>query len=257
MYNKVYTYLITLLTLLWSGQSIFSQTRPFWVNGYFKDAKNSYIEVVTATGWEAANAKQKAYQEVINRRSLTVGTEANVTTKDNQTTITGNKDLIAAARIIDEYNEYQGGGVYKAYLLVQTAKNPTYELEPVTITNRYPFSARVFVPGYAQIHKGSYAKGISMIASEVVFACGIAVSESLRRDYNKHMQSDDSYTGKVRACSVVRDISIAGLVGVYVWSVIDGIVAPGKMHIVVGAADAKISPIVTMNTFGGTLTLNF
>lgn len=258
MYNKVYTYLITLLTLLWSGQSIFSQNRPFWVDGCFIDAKKSYIEVVTATGWEAANAKQKAYQEVINRRSLTVGTEANVATKDNQTTITSNKDLITAARIIDEYNEYKGGGVYKSYLLVQTAKNPTYELEPVTITDKYPFSARVFVPGYAQIFKGSYAKGISMIASEVVFACGIAVSESLRLDYKlRNNPSDNSYFSEERTCSVVRDISIAGLVGVYAWSLIDGIVAPGKMHIVVGNAEAKISPVVTMNTMGGTLTLNF
>jgi len=248
--------LITLLILLWSGQSVFSQEKPFWTDGYFYDAKNSYIEVVTATGWEIANAKQKAYQEIINRRSLATGTEANVNIENLQVTAVGNKDLITTARIIDEYNEYVGGGVYKSYLLVQTAKNPTYQLEPVSITNKYPFSARVFVPGCAQIYKGSYAKGTSMIASEAVFAIGIAVSEGLRQNYLKNSENNE-YASKVNTCEIIRDISIGGLVGVYLWSLIDGIVAPGKPHIVIGNISASITPHASITDVGAVIAMRF
>lgn len=257
MFRNLTIIAISTLLIILNEQSAFSQNRPFWVDGCFMDAQNSYIEIVSAIGWEAANAKQKAYQEVINRRSLATGTEANVNISDFGISIEGQHDLITKSRVIDEYIEQVTPGTYKAYLLVQTAKNPSFQLEPVTITNKYPFSARVFVPGYAQIYKGSYAKGISMIASEVVFACGIATAESLRKDYAQHAKTDDSYISKEKTCSIIRDVSIAGLVGVYVWSVIDGIVAPGKKHIVIGEANAQVSPNITMNYIGCTIKLEF
>lgn len=229
------------------------QVRPFWVDGCFVDAQQSYVEVVSAMGWEINNAKQKAYQEVINRRSLASGTEANVTINDIGISIEGQHNLIAKSRIIDEYIEQIAPGEYKAYLLVQTAKNPLYELEPVLITNHYPFSARVFVPGCAQIYKGSITKGACMIATETFFAGGIALTESLRISYLKHSAS----TSNINTCRALRDVSIAGLVGVYLWSLVDGIVAPGKTHIEIGQIETNIKPYVSRTNIGAVLSLNF
>lgn len=244
---------ILIFVCIFINATLIAQERPFWVAGCFMDAPKSYIEVVAATSWSTETAKQKAYQEVINRRSLTTGTEANVSINDGKTSVTSSHDLIAASRIIDVFDEYIGGGVYKVYLLVQTAKNPTCELESVTITNRYPFSARVFVPGCAQIYKGSLTKGGCMIVAETFFAGGIALTESLRISYLKHSAS----TSNINTCRALRDVSIAGLVGVYLWSLVDGIVAPGKTHIEIGQIETNIKPYVSRTDIGAVLSLNF
>ena len=71
----------------------------------------------------------------------------------NDVKVDGNHNLIAKARVIDEYVERIEPGRYRVYLLVQTAKNPTLGYEHVKVTERYPFSPRVFVPGMAQLQR--------------------------------------------------------------------------------------------------------
>ncbi len=227
-----------LLFLLWGGQETNAQqNKPFWTNGYFHDVDNSYIEVVSSTGWDENNARQNAIKELVNRRSIATGTDAKVSLLGKDIIVNGSHDLIVKSRVIDEYCERIQGGEYRVYLLAQTAKNPTYQLESVTITNKYPFSARVFVPGMAQIYKGSKVKGGVIIGMEALGVGGIVTSFCMKSSYENMMHQDKKhmadYANKADTWLNVGYGCIAFTAAVYVYNLIDGIVARGNDHIVV------------------------
>ena len=126
-----------LFHMIW--QSAFAQQqKPKWTEGYFEESSVSYLEVVSATGYERANAKEKAVKQIMEHRGLATGTEAKVAIYGDNISVTGNHELIVKARIISEYCERLEPGLYKVYLLVQTMKDPTYSLDMVKLTDKYP-----------------------------------------------------------------------------------------------------------------------
>ncbi len=264
---KAYSYIFFIGTLLFlmGGECAFAQTKkPKWAEtSYFEEGQNSYIEVVSATGWETNNAKEKALKAIVQRRSLAVGSDAKVTLSGDAIVVDGSKDLIVKSRVVSEYDEKLPNGEYKVYLLVQTAKRPDLALDPVSVTDKYPFSGRVFVPGMAQIHKGSVAKGACFIAGEVVFIGGIVVGECLRNSYVNKINSTHNadlrqkYIQNANICGLVRNISIAGAAAVYVWNVIDGIVAKGESHITLGNAALTFAPYADFESSGLAVNINF
>jgi len=251
-----------LLPLLAAGQSTSGGARPSWTDGYFKELKNSYIEVVSAFGYDLQSARNKAAGEAIHRRSLATGAETSVTVTDNDVRVNSSHDVIVKARIIDEYILHSSSG-YTVYLLVQTAKNPMLPYESVSISDEYAFSLRVFVPGMAQIHKGSTAKGIAFLASECLFIGGAVTGQLLASDnINKIASTHDAsakkaYTDNANAWSMVRNISIAGVAACYIWNVVDGTVAKGKKHVVTGRVELAMMPYSDFNSTGLNLALTF
>ena len=254
---------IALFPLATMGQSYSQKEKPFWADGYFREMKNSYLEVVHAFGYNLKSARDQAVKEVISRRSMATGTSASVSISNNDISVKAGHELIVKARIIEEYAMDNVDGGYIVYLLVQTAKNPIYEYETVNVTNEYPFSSRVFVPGMAQLHKGSSTKGLLFIASEVVSVAGIVVSECLRTSYNSKYSSTHNvsarrdYASKADNMANIRNVCIAGAVAVYAWNVIDGIVAKGKRHIDVNDTYMRVSPYASMQSAGLTLSYRF
>ena len=236
--------------------------KPDWVKGYFRELPNSYIEVVSAFGYDLGSARDKAANEAIKRRNLATGTEATVSINGDNLRVESSHNLIAKSRILDEYIQHTATG-YMVYLLVQTAKNPSYDFEPVTLSEKYPFSARVLVPGMAQIHKGSIGKGIAFISGEVAMLGGVVVFECMRSSYNTKINTTHNadarlqYIHKAKLMSGLRNGFIAGAAAVYVWNIIDGIVAKGNKHIMIGDASVRISPYVVPEHSGVMLTLNF
>lgn len=242
MYRKCISVICTLL-LIMIWQSTFAQTdKPAWTSGYFNDMSRSYLEVKTAMGFDRSNAREKAIEQIMEDRGLSTGTEVKLEVNDHNISLYGSHDLIVKSRIISEYYERVEPGVYKAYLLVQTAKNPTYTFESVKLTDKYPFSMSVFVPGMSQIKKGSNAKGACFIGGEVLFVGGAIVSHCLLNyNLNKMNSTHNSslrlhYINNANICMTTRNISIAGAVAVYLWNVIDGIAAKGQQHIIYGDA---------------------
>ena len=133
-----------------------------------------------------------------------------------------------------------------------------------SITGRYPFSGRVFVPGWAQLHKGSKGKGIFFILAEAACVGGIVATESMRASYESKYDSTNevdkkrSYANKADNCANLRNGFIAGAAAVYLWNVIDGIAARGKRKaFMLGDAQLKVSPYVAPQTGGFALSLNF
>ena len=142
--------------LLICSLDLMASDRPKWADGFFADLERSYIEVVKYSGYDLNDTRDKAMQQVIKQRSMATGVESRVVTENGQIKVDNGHDVIVTSRVLAEYVERHQSGPYPytVYLLVQTAKNPTYQVENVKISNGdYPFSARVFVPGMAQDRK--------------------------------------------------------------------------------------------------------
>jgi hypothetical protein len=246
------------------GQRTSSLQRPAWVDGYFAEEANSYVEVTSATGYSEEDARNKAAQIVIERRSLATGQRVNVQVQNGNIIVTGNDNLTVKSRVIDEYREHLESGVYRVSLLVQTAKNPEFQYERVNVTDRYPFSARTFIPGMAQLHKGSTGKGIAFIVGEVAAIGGIVAFEGLRASNESKINSTHNaadrqkYIDNASTMQNVRNGFIAGAAAIYVWNIIDGAVAKGKKHVVIlGDAQMRFSPYATNQSAGMMVSLNF
>ncbi len=244
------------------GQGAVSNEMPSWVNGYFKDMKNSYLEVVSGFGYDKDSAKSKAIGEIMVNRGIAVGAEANISLSNSNLNVRTDRDLIVKARIVDEYIHHTAQG-YTVYLLVQTAKHPSNSYEPVEVTDKYQFSPRVLIPGMAQIHKGSVGKGSVMIAAEVAVVGGIVVCESMRSSYISKMQMTHdadvikAYAHNASVMKNVRNGCIAGAAAVYLWSFIDGIVAKGEPHVRIGNLAFNVSPYTTNESAGFMLAMKF
>lgn len=256
--------MIIIGALLLQGAYAQTSERPQWTEGYFEEATNSYVEVVSAVGYGPENARKQAMQQVLERRSMASGTQATVSMTGNDVQVKGEHDLIAKARVVDEYVERIEAGQYRVYLLVQTAKNPSLSFDPVVVSEKYPFSARVFVPGMAQIHKGSVGKGACFIAGEVLFVGGVVVTECLRQNYTRQIATTNynplkqEYAKYANTCSITRNVCIAGAVAFYAWSLIDGIVAKGDKHIMIGdLAQIRFVPYADCESGGIAARVNF
>lgn len=219
--------------------------KPTWAAASYKRTlDNSYLEVVVASGSDEDVVREKARVEIEKRRKLTVG-EQSAAVKSGH---------------IAEYWECRSTGV-TGYFLYQTRSSLMAKPEHVVATDRYPFSARVFVPGMAQIYKGSVAKGIGIIAGEVVLVGGVVVTECLRLNYAKKINMThnsslkNQYAYNANACNIARNVCIGGIAAVYIWNVIDGIVAKGKPYVSVDGKTLSFMPYATAEDAG--LAVNF
>jgi len=175
-----------------------------------------------------------------------------------------------------------GDGRIKIYILIQVQRNVNgkddfYTLDATRFTDRsfekeakianegrYPFSARVFVPGMAQLHKGSTGKGIFFIAAEAACVGGIVATECMRSSYASKVKSTHdadkkrTYMDKRDNCANIRNGFIVGAAAVYLWNVIDGIAAKGKKRSIhLGNAQLHMIPYMSPQAGGVALSLNF
>ena len=84
---------MALISHLAMGQCSSSQEKPAWVNGFFQDKNNSYIESATATGATENEARNKAAQMVIERRSLATGQRVSVQVQNERVVVIGSNEL--------------------------------------------------------------------------------------------------------------------------------------------------------------------
>ena len=122
--------------------------------------------------------------------------------------------------------------------------------------------ASSFVPGMAQIKKGSTGKGVGFICGEVVFVGGTIVSECLYRQYKNQINSvSGSNLNKVmqatNICQITRNVCIAGIAATYIWNVIDGIVAKDYNKPSFGSTTFQFSPYVSLEDAGMAVNITF
>jgi hypothetical protein len=194
-------------------------------------------------------------------------------------------------RIDAKYGEYgKKGTEYEKYterrgevVMENSCKKPTYEviiyeeilgfgIKPMNIDEIITkmrkdlnLGLRPFVPGMAQIHKGSTIKGVVFIGGEAVLIGSIVVTESMRATYvskangTNSSQLKSAYRNDADNMSNIRNILIVGAGALYIWNVIDGFAAKGNNagQSRVNNADFQIMPYVMPQSAGLNLTLNF
>lgn len=166
---------------------------------------------------------------------------------------------------VDEYYEiYTEGGVrifklYTLFAVSNVGKNALFD--DFRRTTQYGFSARALVPGWAQLHKGSTAKGITILAAEVAAIGGIIFTENERATYESKMRSQPNfakqYKTKVDNYETARNCCIGAAAAIYVYNLIDAIVAPGARRVVVNPRNFQFTPVASKDFSGVTLSYNF
>ena len=240
-----------------------SKERPSWADGFREEYQNSYLKSFSAVGSTMEDARRQALKEVADERSRATGRQYSIRESNGVVTMSSSDELTVAAQVVDEWHEILSNGACRVDLLVQTKKNPMYTYEPVSVTSKYPFSGRVFVPGMAQLYKGSTTKGIAFIASEVIAVGGIVAFEGLRSSYDskinttKDAKKRQDYIDKTNNMQNLRNGFIAGALAIYAWNVVDGIVAKGKKHVEVGSVAMRFTPFATPDAAGLAMNIQF
>ena len=254
---------LSFLLLLFCSLDLAASDRPSWVDGFFADLEKSYIEVVKYDGYDLNDTRDKAMQQVIKQRRMATGVESRVTTENGQIKVDNGHDVIVTSRVLAEYVERHQGGPYPytVYLLVQTAKNPTYQVENVKISNGdYPFSGRVFVPGMAQIYKGQTVKGALFITGEALFIGGIVASFSTM-SYFEYLHKQETRVNKYGDWANYAYYTgwafVGAAVALYVANIIDGAVSKGEPFIEADGKKLSFMPIATPYSLGLAMNLNF
>ena len=230
--------------------SVKGQSKPNWATStYNKPLDKSYLEVVVESGKNKDDIIYKAQNEIKRRRKLKVG-EENAWVKSGY---------------IASYWENTNEGL-TGYFLYQTPNKPSYQtsdIEMVTSTDRYPFSARVFVPGMMQLYKGQRIKATTIIASEVLCIGGFAFAKTRKNYYTKMIGSTNNATLKQRYAANANTYNyvsygfLAGAIGVYAWNIIDGLISRGTPFVSVDGKMISFVPYATPESAGLAVTMNF
>jgi hypothetical protein len=230
--------------------SVKGQNRPNWATPtYNKPLAKSYLEVVVEGGNDKDDIIYKAQAEIKRRRKLKVG-EENAWVKSGY---------------VASYWEQTDNGL-TGYFLYQTPNNPSYQssdIEKVTSTSQYPFSARVFVPGWMQFYKGQKIKASTIIAGELLCIGGFAFAKTRKNYYAALIGSTNNPTLKQRYATNANTYNIvsygflAGALGVYAWNIIDGLVARGTPYVSVDGKMISFVPYATPESVGLALTMSF
>lgn len=242
-------FLLVILTSLlspfvYSQDTQIGKEKPEWaVKPVHIEGKNSKLVTISEYGKTKESARVRAFQSLEDR---------------------GYK-LNEGYRIIDEYWYFTDEWAY-GYFLVQIADEPKCSnWEKVEMnTTKYPFSARCFVPGMAQIYKGSKVKGGLIIGGEALGVAGIVTCFSMKSSYERLIQEDKKhaqiYADKADMWQNIGWGCVAFTAAVYIYNVIDGAIAPGQKHIQLGkkSYNYAIAPVVTTRgDLGLAMRLNF
>ena len=252
---------IMFVILLMNHACLAQKEAPSWLNTGYVPLENSYIKVFCGGfAYTETQAKELSTIEIVKDRDMYTGGSyqwANGCIVEKES-----GRIVVKANILDEYTEKQPQGGYKVYLLVQTATHPDNALDNVYVGDKYPFSARVFVPGMAQMYKGSTGKGAAFITGEVLFVGGIATTQLLCNYYTKKMPDASYDMGKyyekmARICQISQYACIGGAVALYLWNIIDGAFAKGRPYVSVDGKMLTFSPYVSSNSTGIAFNLRF
>ena len=273
-------------------QSQRPEYRPDWMYQIPNPTNSTYLYVVEHgegnTERDALNqAIARVFQSTANRIGQFVSTNEIHTAVQSGTNydVIGQKMKVPVHKVCDFAIQDEKNNRWTVYVLCQVAKtgNITTEFDythanstcaahtiydkqvaDMTREQKATYGKIVgmsFVPGMAQIYKGSVGKGVGFIASEVALIGGVVATECMRLNYAKKISMTNNaslksrYAQNANICQITRNIWIGGVAAVYVWNVIDGIVAKGKPHVSIDGKTLSFMPYATTEDAG--LAVNF
>lgn len=172
--------------------------------------------------------------------------------------------VTVVAKIIDEY--YEPGRNMGNYFFLVALGNPkasSVHFDKVQITDKYGVTGlwrSAVCPGWGQMYKGSQAKGLVILGSQVATLGGIVAFEGMRSSYvtkaKKQPQYAQQYYAKASNCKNIRNGFIAAAAAVYVYNLIDAVATPGTRYVKTGKGLA-FHPILTPESAGFAMAYHF
>ena len=145
-------------------------------------------------------------------------------------------------KFVDEYWTRNTDGTVNLTTLYAKSLNSTPNFDDVDKTTQYGIHGlwrSAVVPGWGQFYKGSYLKGGLILGGTVALVGGIIFTENQRSDYvNKIAKTHDTdikraYATKRDHFATGRNICIGAVAALYVYNLIDAVVAPGARRLIV------------------------
>ena len=152
------------------------------------------------------------------------------------------KDVQLYIKDIDEYWAYtKDGNVQLTKLYAKSISEKFYGFENLEVTTKYGAKGlwrSVIIPGWGQFHKGDNLKGTLFLGGTAACAVSIIITEAQRSDYSRRLtQTHDinqikNYQTKRDNAATARNVCIGAAGALYVYNLIDAMVAPGARRIV-------------------------
>lgn len=247
------------------AQSASDAIKPQWLHKQPKSNNTFIYQVVAASAYNLEEARSMTLQSLITDAGMKSGViivsdhkstekvsqvwengKLREVIKNDMETINTAKghEVPLHASHIDEYWTRDNSGLYhlqRLYAKSEMGKMPLYD--DVILTTSYVSDPATWglalIPGAAQFHKGSYLKGGLILGGTVALVGGIIFTENQRADYvGKIAKTHDAnikraYASKRDHFATGRNICIGATAALYVYNLIDAIVAPGARRVVV------------------------
>ncbi len=280
-------FLLLAASFIVSFVSAFADERPLWLKGEMPPQSNStyYFSINYGEGLSIKEALNAADMALISQLTSAAGITVSGETKyeifyylDSQKSVESEigtsdyniniKDIHLAFKAADTYITREHN-LYSVAVLYEVARNPdNVRYDPVEYTSNY--GARglwrsAIIPGWGQMYKKQYAKGIAILAVEAAAVSVACVAENQRSSYMGKIKATTDpdaikfYQNKANESKNLRNGLFIGAAAVYVYNLVDAIAAKGRTKYKNPqkprfAFAPKVTP---QNEFGVALNLTF
>lgn len=246
---------------------------PKWVKTTPKSFHtNQRFIVVVDNGYSLKDIEDKKFDNLVNYIEKEVITSGSITTNSTKYTNNSHIDFVTSVKAdkyhqtqIDEYWKLGSSGRYTHYYLYSISTEPgvdkNYKLQIKSSYGGRGLWRSMIVPGWGQFYKGSNLKGGLILGGTVAFAGAIIATEGVRQSYQQKIgqtydvSSITYYSDLSNTMQTARNVCIGGAVALYVYNLIDAIVAPGAKYVKVKRV--KMSPYASRNNNGMIMSYNF
>lgn len=248
------------------AQNASDPIKPKWLHILPKETNSTFIyQVVSSSAYSLEDARSMTLQTLINDAGMKSGVVIvsdhksvekvsqvwengklrEVINNDMQTVNTAKgHEIPLHASLIDEYWKRDQNGLYhvqRLYAKSELGKMPLYD--DIKLTTSYASDQATWglalIPGAAQFHKGSYLKGGLVLGGSVALAggslaCGLMRKDNMAKYQNVHNTSvKEQYRTRINGLNTGMYCCIGGLAALYIYNIIDAIVALGARRIIV------------------------
>lgn len=291
LFSKVMLLLLLVLVFptVLSAKEKSDRIKPTWIKNTPKSLNDRYsFKVVSVDNGESlASSRLLARAELTRYIEKTFNIQLSENLKNTSTTTQRNgvldyddnetyvldvksdeEQVSVYCERVDEYYEiYKENGVtvfklYTLFAVSNVGKNARFD--EFRVTNRYGAHGlwrSAICPGWGQMYKGSTAKGLTILAAEVAAIGGIIFTENERATYESKMRSQPNfakqYKTKVDNYETARNCCIGAAAAIYVYNLIDAVVAPGARRVVVKPRNVYFTPMASKDFSGVTFSYNF
>ena len=281
------------LMLLLNHAATFAQTGAMpWIDGEFPPRSDAFEYVVSrGEGRSLKEARADAFYSFLtdcgNRAGVSVTSRTLSEIRRELNSSRGSTDYregeisttvfrinregfrIFFAKVSESYERVRTsrGEAYHVWELYEVSSRRSFSPYIPEYTNRYGPDAllrSMIAPGWGQLHKGSRAKGLLVIAGEAALVGGIVASENLRATYIKRIGETHNvsyikdYARNADAMENMRNICITAAAVLYIYNLIDAAASPGKKHLIIRNKELSLHPAAFGGAYAGLgLTFNF